>query len=458
MSEKKQSKQLGLWNLVAMVVGGIIGAGIFSILGSAIAITGRSVVFSIAIAIVMVTITTIPLIYLPSVIKLEGGTYTQGAIMLPRTLAGTYALLNLLCAIGFSMYAISMASYLADLIPALYSFQKVVALVILIGFFLMGLRGTSFLSKVQNIMVLLLLAALGVFIFGGLPHVQPGFFEPEGFMLGGPSAMLIAATMMTSAATGGTAPLNAGNVAKNPKRDIPLSMLLGLLIVGVLYIAIAVIAAGVLPLEQVMGQSLGVVAKTFLPTPLFLFFVIGGALFALGTTLNATLTFIHVPVTRCAQDGWLPKVLSKRDRKFNYPYVLMSILLVVAGVLPIVFGLPITTIVALVSLPFYLAGLLYIISLRKIPRMFPKQWKNSSVHVPNWVFYGSLILGGLMSCYQIYNMLKSLPTSFQIGGVATLVIVYLYCLYRDKRGYVHMEYVKDLIEGAEAAATSAAKE
>ena len=77
---------------------------------------------------------------------------------------------------------------------------------------------------------------------------------------------------------------------------------------AVFYAFIGIVAAGVLPVEQVAFQNLTLVAQTIFPTWLYLFFVFGGAMFALLTTLNGTLSWVHRGLQAAARDGWLPAV------------------------------------------------------------------------------------------------------------------------------------------------------
>ena len=79
------------------------------------------------------------------------------------------------------------------------------------------------------------------------------------------------------------------------------------------------VAGGVLPVSETANQPLDLVARAIMPTPVFLFFVIGGALLALTTTLNATFAWITSPSYRPANDGWLPHKIRLFTPKFKDP-------------------------------------------------------------------------------------------------------------------------------------------
>ncbi|MDR1972885.1 MAG: APC family permease [Treponema sp.] len=453
MTKAKDGK-LSLFNLITMCVGMIIGAGIFTILTAVFGMTGRSVSIAMLLASAFAIFLMLPAIFLPSVIQLEGGVYTQGIIMMPKWVAGVYSILCLIAPMGFSTYVISMASYFIQLIPGIASYQKIVAMAILTLFFVMGIRGVSFLAKIQDFMVVLLIAALAVFIIGGLPRVQPNYFHGDDFFLGGLNGVFSAASLLVLATTGATSILNFGPVAKKPKRDIPLSMLIGTLSVVAIYFLMSIVASGILPIEQVAGNNLGVVAKEFLITPLYLFFIIGGALFALATSLNSMLAYIQYPVIKCAEDGWIPKILAKRDNKFKYPFILYIILFVAARLGPILFGLPIQLITSLFTFPYFLGNVVFTLYLLKLPKMFPKQWAASSFHVPRVLFIAIVIIGAAVSGLVTYFMMGMLGTPLLLGSLAALVVLILYVIIRDKRGYVHIDYIKGLIRDVEVGAGS----
>src|SRR5699024_8431437 len=115
---------------------------------------------------------------------------------------------------------------------------------------------------------------------------------------------------LVSFATGGAQVVaELGGEMKNPKRDIPLVIVVATIFVGLLYAFIASIAVGVLPIPEVAGRPLTSVAKEVLPSPVFICFMVGGAMFALATTLNATFTWVTKSLLIAIEDGYLPKTL-----------------------------------------------------------------------------------------------------------------------------------------------------
>ena len=97
-----------------------------------------------------------------------------------------------------------------------------------------------------------------------------------------------------------------------PSRTIPKVIILSTSIVAVFYALIGIVAAGVLPIEDVAFQNLTLVAQEIFPTWLYLFFVFGGAMFALLTTLNGTLSWVTRGLQAAAKEaGFLRNVPRK---------------------------------------------------------------------------------------------------------------------------------------------------
>ena len=71
--------------------------------------------------------------------------------------------------------------------------------------------------------------------------------------------------------------VNLSAEAKNPTKDLPQVILVATIAIAIFYALIAMVAGGVLPVSETANQPLDLVARAIMPTPVFLFFVIGGA-------------------------------------------------------------------------------------------------------------------------------------------------------------------------------------
>lgn len=438
-----QNKKMGFFSLLMMCLGNMIGSAIFALLPIVMGMTGKSISLACVVgAVLCLLITCVPAIFLSSTVDLPGGSYSQGAVMFPPILAGISGLFQIVGYLTFAGSVISLTVYIVQLIPGLSDLQKLVSFILLICFFLLGVKGVSVSANFQNIIVVVLLLSLASYIIGGLPHVDFGTYFSDNYFAGGSSGFMQASALMMSCSLGGNMILSFTSEAKNAKRDIPAAMLVGTLIVGLIYFLIGVVSSGIVPIENVTSaMNLGVVAESFMSGPFYMFFMIGGAMFALGSTVNGMLAALPYPILQMAQDGWLPKAFLKRDKKFNYPYVVMGAAFLIGGVLPIFFGLNISDIVVLICPGTYVICGITAFFTMTLPKKFPNRWKKSTYHVPNIALYVILTISAVASFFVAYQFLLSGGVSSVIVTVCLLIVISLYCLYRVKSGKVNLSYL-----------------
>ena len=319
-------------------MGQTIGSGVMAMTGIAIGMTGRGVVLAYILSSVFVVFMSIPTMMMGSALPTTGGAYRY-ASRLGHPVAGlVYMLIYLAYNITLALFALSFADYMQSLIPGVPF--KLCAAGILTLMYVTNLFGMQWAAKLQNLMVVVMIIAFAVFIGNGMPQVDFSAFSsmeqlaPNGFV-----TLITTAGLLTFATGGANVVASLGSEMKNPGRDIPLGMAVGTLAVGVIYAFMALIASGVLPVEQVANQNLSVVAREILSKPLFVFFIVGGAMFAIATTLNSTMSWVTKPVMAACADGWFPKGLAAVNEKFGTPHILLTIFYFV-GLIPILLDIP----------------------------------------------------------------------------------------------------------------------
>lgn len=334
-STKDLKRVLGFWDLMAIGVGSIIGSGIMSLTGLGIARTGRSIFIAFIIGGFIALLARSPQIFLNSVARYRGGDYSMVSTFLGPRWSGTYSMIAVLTSVTLAMYALSFADYAMPFVPWLP--RKLIAFGILTFLFITNVFGVNAFAKVQNMAVILLVIALTIFTAVGLTHIDPNYFEANSFLTHGPRGLWSAAVLMSYTCDGAQYVTQMSGEAKNPTRDIPRVMLFSTLGVAVFYGLLGVVAAGVLPVDQVAGQPLTVVAETILSKPLYYLFVIGGAWMALLTTLNSSIASCTKPLMQACNDGWYPSSLARLHPKFRTPIILLGFYYII-GVLPILFN------------------------------------------------------------------------------------------------------------------------
>lgn len=430
---------LGRKELMSVAIGQIIGAGVFALTGIVIGTTGRSVNLAFMLAALLVVLLAIPLVYIGGTIRLRGGQYTQAALLIGEKFAGFYMVIYLISNLSVAMYAISFAQYLVSLVPSAAGITTVVALAVLTLFYVLNFFGIQGAAKMQNAMVLLMAAALALFIVFGMGKIQPGYFQQPGWMTAGTMGFLTGIALLQYATGGATVVVNFGAEAKNPTRDIPIVIVVSTIGVAAVYGLMATIAAGVLPIEVTAFQPLTAVAREILPAGLLYFFIIAGAGFALTTTLNATLGWVTKPLLQATIDGWFPKALGKIHPKYKTPYVWLTIVYVI-GVLTILSGWDVGQIANFALVLINIAGVALSYSAIRLPKVVPELWEKSRVHVSTPFLVGSCMLAIGASFFQIIVLgLNQTPTQL-IGNVVILVVAIIFAQIRHKHVKMEVSY------------------
>lgn len=435
---KNLSRVLGRKELLAMACGQIIGAGVMSMTGVAIGMTGRSVTIAFLIAAVLTVIQAIPYVLTCSVMRVRGGNYTQAALFVSEKFAGIYIIIYIVQNIMISIYALSFAQYFQTLIPSVN--LKLVAVLFLTFFYVVNLFGMKWASKLQNIIVICLFISLFIFVAFGIPQVDWVMFaNPEGYFIGGPMGFLTASCFLTFACGGAFVITNFSGEAKNPKKDIPFAIIASTLGVGVLYAFMSIVAAGILPTDQVAFAPLSVVAKTFLNGPLYLFFVTFGALFAIATTINSVFGWVPKPILQACVDGWFPQKLAVVNKRFNTPHIILTLVWIV-GLIPILTGFDIQKITQLAMILTSITNLILFIGFLRLPKLFPEQWKKSTYYMSNGI-YNTLIITSIVVAILIFILLSLSDATGPVvlGNIALFAGAYLYSTYRVKAKKVNME-------------------
>ena len=433
-STKDLARTLGKKELMGIAIGQIIGAGIMSMMGVAIAMTGRSANLAFMLSAVFTMCTFFPSIFITSCIRMRGGMYTQFAIFAGDKWAGYYSVVYFVTNMSLAMYALSFAEYALALLPTGGN-QKVIALIVGTLFFVLNYFGVDLMAKIQNLLVIVLVISLAMFAVFGLPQVDLAayFSNADGmFMTGGISGFLTAVAYLGFATGGATVILGVSAECKNPTKDIPFVIIVSTVSVAILYGLVATTASGVLPVPEVANQPLTLVAAEILPRPLYIFFIVGGAMFALATTLNSQIMSCTKPVMQSCEDGWFPQSLASLS-KYKTPWKILVIYYFIL-VVPILADLNIAQISSIVQILGYLNNLVLTITAMKLPKMFPEAWEKSQFHVPTPVFNTLMIITCAALLVQASFMLKSMTFQLIIFNVAVMAAGFIWAFYRTGSG------------------------
>ncbi len=310
-------KKMGLWGAVALAVGTMIGASIFSILGLGAQIAGRllpevfvvsgllafSVAYSYAKLGSSIVSNAGPIEF---IIRGIGDGVVTGALSILNWL--TYVVSISLFAKGFAGYFLSLVH-----MGQTYWNLAVVEIVVVVVFTALNFMGSKAIGKAEFYIVIIKLLVLGVFIALGIWTVRGDLLAPS-FDAGHLKGMLYGAAIFFLSYMGFGLVTNASENIVDPKRNVPRAIYISIFVVAVVYILVAVVAVGNLPLDELIkakDYALAEAARPFLGSVGFTLIGIG-ALFSISSALNATLYGGANISYALAKEGELPEIFERK--------------------------------------------------------------------------------------------------------------------------------------------------
>lgn len=338
-------------------MGDTIGAGVFSSLPYAVSLVGPGIAWTWIAAIAMTIFVNIPSVIPSASLPCPSAGYTITSKLLSPYL-GFFELISMMnYVIILGLLGIFFADYVNILLPGAPSLA--VSLGVIIVFWIINIFGIESGTVVQNIIVVVLLFSLLCFIITGVPSVSSEYLTVSQVLM--PREMNFAAFCTCLAVCynclGGcfTGCLVLGDRVKNPHRNLILGGCLTALIVGVLYAAISVITCGVVDWTQEL-PVLGNIAKLFMPRALWAVFIVGGALGAMASTINAMFLSVGYRFDTMAADGIFPAIFNKSCRFGTKP--LCIAIAPIAGILLVLLDPPINAMMSACAALAILGGIL----------------------------------------------------------------------------------------------------
>lgn len=358
-------RTLGPYSLVALGIGAIIGAGLFSITGGAAANNaGPAITISFIIAALGCAFAGLCYAEFASMIPVAGSAYTYSYATMGEFIAWIigwdlvleYAVGAATVSISWSRYLVKFLGYYDLHLPPnltmspydsvtlvdgtiVNGFINLPAVFIVILMSLLLVKGMRESAKFNNLIVVLKISVVLVFIFLGwsyidssnyIPYVpnNTGSFGEYGF-----SGIIRAAAVVFFAYIGFDAVSTAAQEAKNPKRDMPIGILVSLAICTVLYLLFAHVMTGVANYTDFKGQDgiapvavaidkMGTADASGLITPAFPWLnkaIIIAILAGYSSVILVMLMGQSRVFFSMSKDGLLPKVFSSVHKKFRTP-------------------------------------------------------------------------------------------------------------------------------------------
>jgi len=312
----KQKAGLGLAELIAIGVGGMIGGGIFSILGLAVEVSGHAAPFSFLVGGLIAAIAGYSYVRLALTYRSDGASFTYLEKAFPGNLviAGIAGWTVVVGYIGtLSLYAFTFGAYSSHLLGF---DQSWLARIVLSGgslllFLIINLSGAGAMGKAEDLAVyikLFLLAVLGVV---GLYTVDPSRMRPL-FDQGSGSIFLGGALIFVSY-EGFQLITNAVCETRNPEHNIPRGLYGSIAITSLIYIVISVVAIGNLDtavIHAAKEYALAAVAEPILGR-MGVVLVDLAAMLATASAINATIFGASRLALEISRENLAPKAFQQ---------------------------------------------------------------------------------------------------------------------------------------------------
>ena len=227
----------------------MLGSGIFVLPGLAAAKTGSSVWLAYLLAAICILPAALSKSELATAMPSSGGTYVYierafGPLL--GTISGIGLWLSLLLKSSFAL--VGFGAYLAIIVNINPGYTKYFALFFLLIILFLNIFGVKKVGKVQLVVVSISLISLALILIFGIPNISPELLDP--FLIDGNYGLISTVAFVYISYAGVTKVAAIAGEIKNPSRNLPLAMMLSLAIITVIYVFVAFVLVGNIPLES----------------------------------------------------------------------------------------------------------------------------------------------------------------------------------------------------------------
>jgi len=412
---------LSLYTLVSIAIGTVVGSGVVALIGPAIAMTGRSAGIAYGLAVIFGFANLVPCLLIGSTLNVPGGEYSMVQAMLGRAVSGVYIWNFIITHVALSTTALALGTYINALWPQVDI--HLAAFVSVTFFYIINLFGLHVMSRIQNIIVVLLMAGLLMFCVLGSANLYPGawdFSSPD-YFLGGVSGFMSAVVLFSSSTNSHQLLFGLGGEVRKSRSKLPKAIYITSGIILLLYSWVGFVGANVLPLSETIGKTLVVTAWHIMPPWLFVIFMIVGPIFAITSTFNGIFPTVSKALQNAAKDGWFPKIMAKENR-FGAAYGFLTILYLVASI-PILLRFNIPQAVSLMLVVINVNKIVVFISAAIMPKKHPDLWKQSIVYMRPFPYYITLALCLMIQLFTIYMSMRNLGWQIVFAALSAMAVL-----------------------------------
>ncbi|GAA6133928.1 amino acid permease [Oceaniserpentilla sp. 4NH20-0058] len=319
-TDSKKAKNLGVLELIAIALGGMVGGGIFTILGLSVAMIGPYTPLAILLGGLIAALAAYSYIKLGVYYQDEGASYSFFKRTFPQSefaasLIGWWVIFGYISTIALYAYTFSFYALSGFLIAESEWMRKIIAAAVILFFALINIWSVKGMGKIEDVMVyskLVILMVISFVLINNSNTTIPSLVSEN------PSANWLSIFMVASltfvAYEGFQLVINAVNEMENPDKNIPKAIYSSIGLAIVIYVVISLGAILSIPFVDIIAnQEFALAAgadKTLGHWGTDL--VVLGALLATCSAISGTLFGASRQMAVISSEGFFPKVLAYR--------------------------------------------------------------------------------------------------------------------------------------------------
>ena len=436
--KQRFKRVLGPLEVTTLGIGAIIGAGIFVLTGVAARdYAGPAIVLSFVITGIACAIVAMCYAELASMIPEAGSAYTYSYATMGEMVAWLIGWdLILEYSVGCIAVSVGWSGYITGLFEgagidfpaalaaapgtapgAIINLPAMFIVLLLTAVLVVGVKESV---RVNTVMVIVKVGIVIMFVVIGATMVNPKNYDP--FMPFGWGGVMTGAAIVFFAYIGFDAVSTVAEETKDPQRTMPIGIIGSLIVCTILYIAVAAVLTGMVPVDQIdvnepLAAAFGAHGMKWAMAA-----VAAGAIAGITSVLLVSLLAQPRVFFSLARDGLLPKKFAEIHPRFKTPWIptiMMGVIIaILAGVTPITTAAQLTNIGTLFAFVLVCAGVL--ILRRKQPD------RKRVFKIP---FVPFLPIAGIVFCVALMLSLPALTWVRFVAWMGVGLIIYAYYGY-----------------------------
>lgn len=439
---------LGWIHLMCLGIGGIVGTGIYTLIGVGAGLAGPAVIVSFVVAGLVCACAALAYTEMSTMMPMAGSAYTYSYVALGElpawfvgwTLILEYTVVCSVVAVGWSGYAgglilswdlgIPEALLAGPAGGGIINLPAIVIALAVAGLLALGSRESA---TVNMVLVFVKLAALAAFIALTIPAFNAENFEPfapHGYgateIAGAKYGMMGAAAVIFFAFYGFDAVSTAAEEAKDPGRDLKIGIIGSMVACTFIYMVVAAAALGSTRAESLAasGEPLAMVLRS-LDHPLAARLIGLAAVIALPTVIMAFMYGQSRIFFVMARDGLLPERLSAVSEKTGTPALMTMITGVIVAI--IAGFLPLQRIAEVANAGTLVAFMAVAVTMLVMRQKAPTHPRPFSTPAP-WLIASAAIIG---CAYLFFSLPLVTKLTFVVWNLIGLIVYFAYARFQS---------------------------